>query len=121
MIAAILSAFSFIRSNGKIVMTAIVGFALIALLIVIEIQRRSLDTMATSLLTTQQNLERIESAAGEYRASAEAQILAISQERNQALARQNAARAREREITNVPMDQDGPCAAVLCDSLGRLR
>jgi multidrug efflux pump subunit AcrB len=48
-------------------------------------------------------------------------IQAIVTERDKAVARVSAAQKREREILNVPQDQDGAVAPVLRQSLDRLR
>lgn len=56
-----------------------------------------------------------------YSRKADAMVDALATEREEAVKRLEAARNREREILNVPHEQDGPVAPVLRDSLDRLR
>lgn len=81
----------------------------------------TLRSMSRSLADTRAKLEATEAQYSYYKDQAEMTVKALADLQQKDAANRAAAKQREREIRNVPKDQDGAVAPVLRDSLNRLR
>lgn len=114
MIAALLT-----KVKGKLAVG--LSLSVIALSGMVAYQCQVIDKKGIELEATQAALKDTQTRYSAYQQSAQAALNSMAEQAREADARLANARSREKEIRNVPKDQDGGIPPVLSDSLKRMR